>query len=68
MAGELHNTLAGNVSIVTGESVKPSYRGNSLDADSFLQKVITPIYELIKGVRHCRNFMRDVACLIKYFC
>ncbi|KAK8637221.1 hypothetical protein V6N13_064645 [Hibiscus sabdariffa] len=41
MAYELHGLLAGNVSIVTGENIKPSYGG---DDEAFLRKVITPIY------------------------
>ncbi|KAI8535665.1 hypothetical protein RHMOL_Rhmol10G0191900 [Rhododendron molle] len=45
MAYELHGLLAGNVSIVTGENIKPSYGG---DDESFLRKVITPIYRVIQ--------------------
>ncbi|KAI9164724.1 hypothetical protein LWI28_000822 [Acer negundo] len=44
MAYELHGLLAGNVSIVTGENIKPSYGG---DDEAFLRKVITPIYRVI---------------------
>lgn len=47
MAYELHGLLAGNVSIVTGENIKPSYGG---DNESFLRKVITPIYRVIDQV------------------
>lgn len=47
MAYELHGLLAGNVSIVTGENIKPSYGG---DDESFLRKVITPIYKVIDKV------------------
>ena len=47
MAYELHGLLAGNVSIVTGENIKPSYGG---DDESFLRKVITPIYHVIEKV------------------
>lgn len=47
MAYELHGLLAGNVSIVTGENIKPSYGG---DDESFLRKVITPIYRVIQMV------------------
>ncbi|KAL6551933.1 Callose synthase 5 [Orobanche gracilis] len=45
MAYELHGLLAGNVSIVTGENIKPSYGG---DDEAFLRKVITPIYRVIE--------------------
>ncbi|KAF9681753.1 hypothetical protein SADUNF_Sadunf05G0035600 [Salix dunnii] len=45
MAYELHGLLAGNVSIVTGENIKPSYGG---DDEAFLRKVITPIYHVIE--------------------
>ncbi|KAL5075203.1 hypothetical protein RYX36_014187 [Vicia faba] len=45
MAYELHGLLAGNVSIVTGENIKPSYGG---DDEAFLRKVITPIYKVIQ--------------------
>ncbi|KAI8540658.1 hypothetical protein RHMOL_Rhmol08G0003600 [Rhododendron molle] len=41
MAYELHGLLAGNVSIVTGENIKPSYGG---DDESFLRKVVSPLY------------------------
>lgn len=47
MAYELHGLLAGNVSIVTGENIKPSYGG---DDESFLRKVITPLYRVIEKV------------------
>ncbi|KAG7583727.1 1-3-beta-glucan synthase subunit FKS1-like domain-1 [Arabidopsis suecica] len=45
MAYELHGLLAGNVSIVTGENIKPSYGG---DDEAFLRKVITPIYRVVQ--------------------
>ncbi|MCL7052282.1 hypothetical protein MKW94_023070, partial [Papaver nudicaule] len=44
MAYELHGLLAGNVSIVTGENIKPSYGGED---EAFLRKVITPLYRVI---------------------
>ncbi|KAG5534087.1 hypothetical protein RHGRI_022278 [Rhododendron griersonianum] len=44
MAYELHGLLAGNVSIVTGENIKPSYGG---DDESFLRKVVSPLYRVI---------------------
>lgn len=47
MAYELHGLLAGNVSIVTGENIKPSYGG---DDEAFLRKVITPLYRVIEKV------------------
>ena len=47
MAYELHGLLAGNVSIVTGENIRPSYGG---DEESFLKKVVTPIYRVIRKV------------------
>ncbi|KAL5053268.1 hypothetical protein RYX36_033950 [Vicia faba] len=53
MAYELHGLLAGNVSIVTGENIKPSYGG---DDEAFLRKVITPIYRVIeKEAKKSRN-------------
>ncbi|KAI4345088.1 hypothetical protein L6164_012252 [Bauhinia variegata] len=45
MAYELHGLLAGNVSVVTGENIKPSYGG---DDEAFLRKVITPLYRVIE--------------------
>ncbi|GAV58897.1 Glucan_synthase domain-containing protein/DUF605 domain-containing protein/FKS1_dom1 domain-containing protein [Cephalotus follicularis] len=45
MAYELHGLLAGNVSIVTGENIKPSYGGHD---EAFLRKVITPLYRVIE--------------------
>jgi len=50
MAYELHGLLAGNVSIVTGENIKPSYGS---DDEAFLCKVITPLYRVIEKVRFC---------------
>eukprot|EP00250_Pteridium_aquilinum_P011201 c19900_g1_i1 orf=712-6561(-) len=44
MAGELSSMLAGNVSSVTGENVMPTSGGGE---GSFLEKVVTPIYEVI---------------------
>ncbi|PIA48642.1 hypothetical protein AQUCO_01400908v1 [Aquilegia coerulea] len=44
MAFELYGMLAGNVSPMTGENVKPAYGG---EEEAFLRKVITPIYETI---------------------
>ena len=47
MAFELYGMLAGNVSPMTGENVKPAYGG---EEDAFLRKVVTPIYEVIAMV------------------
>ncbi|XP_044505154.1 callose synthase 3 [Mangifera indica] len=44
MAFELYGILAGNISPMTGENVKPAYGG---DEEAFLRKVVTPIYEVI---------------------
>ncbi|KAI3799427.1 hypothetical protein L1987_34725 [Smallanthus sonchifolius] len=44
MAFELYGMLAGNVSPMTGENVKPAYGG---DEEAFLTKVVTPIYDVI---------------------
>ncbi|GAU38073.1 hypothetical protein TSUD_318670 [Trifolium subterraneum] len=45
MAYELHGLLAGNVSIVTGENIKPSYGG---EEEAFLRRVVAPIYRVIQ--------------------
>ncbi|EHA8588213.1 callose synthase 3 [Cocos nucifera] len=45
MAFELYGMLAGNVSPMTGENIKPAYGG---DEEAFLRKVVTPIYKTIK--------------------
>uniref|UniRef100_A0A0D9WUD4 1,3-beta-glucan synthase n=1 Tax=Leersia perrieri TaxID=77586 RepID=A0A0D9WUD4_9ORYZ len=45
MAFELYGMLAGNVSPMTGENVKPAYGG---DEEAFLMKVVTPIYKVIE--------------------
>jgi callose synthase len=44
MASELHGMLAGNVSMVTGDNMKPAYGGED---ESFLTLVVTPIYKVI---------------------
>ena len=41
--------LAGNVSPMTGENVKPAYGG---EEEAFLTKVVTPIYKVIAQVFH----------------
>lgn len=48
MAYELHGVLAGDVSMITGEKVVPAYRGVS--HETFLEKVVTPIYKVIEKV------------------
>lgn len=52
MAGELHGMVAGNVSSVTGENVKPAYGG---EQDSFLTKVVKPIYDVIAAEVRCNK-------------
>lgn len=47
MAFELYGMLAGNVSPMTGENVKPAYGG---EEEAFLKKVVTPIYVVIARV------------------
>ncbi|KAK7243498.1 hypothetical protein RIF29_38296 [Crotalaria pallida] len=44
MAFELYGMLAGNVSPLTGEPVKPAYGGEN---EAFLSKVVKPIYDTI---------------------
>ncbi|GAU12088.1 hypothetical protein TSUD_00540 [Trifolium subterraneum] len=44
MAFELYGMLAGNVSPLTGENIKPAYGG---EEEAFLRKVVTPIYDVI---------------------
>ncbi|XP_031373248.1 callose synthase 2-like [Punica granatum] len=44
MAFELYGMLAGTVSSMTGERIKPAYGGED---EAFLKKVITPIYNTI---------------------
>ena len=47
MAFELYGMLAGSVSPMTGENIKPAYGG---EEEAFLRKVITPIYNTIAEV------------------
>lgn len=47
MAFELYGMLAGNVSSLTGEHIKPAYGG---EEEAFLRKVVTPIYDIIAKV------------------
>lgn len=47
MAYEVYGILSGNVSLVTGENIKPAYGG---DEESFLRQVITPIYDIVEKV------------------
>jgi len=57
MAYELHGMLAGNVSVVTGENIKPAYGG---DEESFLRKIIIPLYRIVEEVPHCSFFMSEL--------
>lgn len=52
MAFELYGMLAGSVSPMTGETIKPAYGGAD---EAFLKKVVTPIYNTIAKVfrLHC---------------
>ncbi|XP_057416061.1 callose synthase 5-like [Lotus japonicus] len=64
MAYELHGLLAGNVSIVTGENIKPSYGG---DDEAFLRKVITPLYRVIeKEAKKSRNGKAPLSAWCNY--
>lgn len=47
MAYELRGLLENNISIVTGENIRPSYGG---DDEAYLKKVVTPIYRVIERV------------------
>ena len=54
MAFELYGMLAGNVSPMTGENVKPAYGG---EEEAFLRKVVTPIYNVIAKVLHAKTLL-----------
>lgn len=47
MAFELYGMLAGSVSPMTGEHIKPAYGGEN---EAFLRKVVTPIYDTVAKV------------------
>ncbi|PKI61072.1 hypothetical protein CRG98_018517 [Punica granatum] len=47
MAFELYGMLAGNVSPMTGENIKPAHGS---EEEAFSRKVVTPIYEVIAKV------------------
>nr|XP_043609266.1 callose synthase 2-like [Erigeron canadensis] len=49
MAFELYGMLAGSVSSVTGENIKPAYGG---EKEAFLRKVVTPIYDTVAKEAH----------------
>lgn len=55
MAFELYGMLAGNVSPLTGEPVKPAYGGEN---EAFLMKIIKPIYDTIAEV--CFSFFYEL--------
>lgn len=54
MAFELYGMLAGSISPMTGEPIKPAYGG---DGEAFLQRVVAPIYETIAEVFFRRILM-----------
>ncbi|XP_059651785.1 callose synthase 2-like [Cornus florida] len=71
MAFELYGMLAGNVSPMTGENVKPAYGG---EEEAFLKKVVTPIYNSIakearrmKGGKSKHSQWRNYDDLNEYF-
>lgn len=67
MAFELYGLLAGSVSPMTGEHIKPAYGG---DEEAFLRKVVTPIYNIIAKVlfliRFFSPFYHHTVCLYLY--
>ncbi|KAG5227575.1 callose synthase [Salix suchowensis] len=56
--------LAGNVSPMTGENVKPAYGG---EEEAFLSKVVTPIYNVIAKVKSKHSQWRNYDDLNEYF-
>lgn len=63
MAFELYGMLAGSVSSVTGENIKPAYGG---EKEAFLKKVVTPIYNTIAKVCS-KQKQRGLQLLYIYF-
>lgn len=61
MAFELYGMLAGNVSPMTGENIKPAYGG---DEEAFLRKVVTPIYDVIKRVKFLFEYLLKLLFLL----
>lgn len=61
MAFELYGMLAGNVSPMTGENVKPAYGG---DEEAFLKKVVTPIYQTIAKVFSLSHYIIHSVCVM----
>ncbi|KAL3815028.1 hypothetical protein ACJIZ3_016296 [Penstemon smallii] len=71
MAFELYGMLAGSVSPMTGENIKPAYGG---DEEAFLNKVVTPIYNMIakearrsKGGKSRHSQWRNYDDMNEYF-
>ncbi|KDP20385.1 hypothetical protein JCGZ_05268 [Jatropha curcas] len=67
MAFELYGMLAGSVSPMTGEHIKPAYGGED---EAFLKKVVKPIYHTIaesKGGRSKHSQWRNYDDLNEYF-
>ncbi|PQM43270.1 callose synthase 2 [Prunus yedoensis var. nudiflora] len=71
MAFELYGMLAGSVSPMTGEHIKPAYGGED---EAFLMKVVTPIYDTIakeakrsKGGKSKHSQWRNYDDLNEYF-
>ncbi|XP_055960486.1 callose synthase 1-like isoform X2 [Mercurialis annua] len=71
MAFELYGMLAGSVSPMTGEHIKPAYGGED---EAFLRKVVKPIYDIIaeeagrgKGGKSKHSQWRNYDDLNEYF-
>jgi callose synthase len=60
MSYEMHGVLSGAISLTTWEKVMPAY-GN--EPESFLNNVVTPIYNVIKKVL----FNVSSFCFFGYF-
>jgi callose synthase len=63
MAFEMYGMLAGNVSALTGEYVKPAYGG---EKEAFLRKVVTPIYHTIAKASLLSSFSY-LTCVLCFF-
>jgi callose synthase len=61
MSYEMHGVLSGAISLTTWEKVMPAY-GN--EPESFLNNVVTPIYNVIKKVLFNVSYFGFLGCFL----
>lgn len=59
----MHGVLSGAISLTTWERVIPAYGG---EPESFLNNVVTPIYDVIKKVLSNASYFCFFVCFLQF--